>query len=120
MASVRLKHGASLLLDTGSPGNICGDCWSEEMANESQKGCGRVPEYSKRDRTMTCRGVGTGSQSTDWDVCHTIALGTRRLDTYTAPELRDSQTPGVLGQLSMKRLRTLIDTFTGVMCLVGP
>ena len=37
MASVRLEHGVSLLLDTGSPGNLCGSEWSNEMAAESQK-----------------------------------------------------------------------------------
>ena len=60
-----------------------------KLPGESQKIL-RHPEYEKRDRTMTCRGVGTGSQSTDWDVCHTIALGNGRLDTYSAPELPDS------------------------------
>ena len=86
MAAVPLKHGTSLLLDTGSPGNICGSEWSAEMAAEAQKALGLPPEYHQRDTTMTCRGVGTGSQSTDWDVRHHIALGIGRLDTYTAPE----------------------------------
>ena len=98
MASVRLKTGASLLVDTGSPGNLCGDEWSHEMATESTTKVNRTPEYAKRDRTLTCRGVGTGSQSSDWDVRHTIALGTGRLDTFTAPELPDSCTPGILGR----------------------
>ena len=59
MASVRLKNGVSLLLDTGSPGNLCSDEWSREMATQSIK-VNRTPEYAKRDRTLTCRGVGTG------------------------------------------------------------
>ena len=120
MASVRFKTGVPLLVDTGSPGNLCGDEWSREMTIESTHKVDRAPEYKKRDRTLTCRGVGTGSQSSDWDVRHTIALGTGRLDTFTAPELPDSCVPGILGQLSMKSLRTLIDTFTGVMYMVGP
>ena len=89
VASVRLPHGASLLVDMGSPGNLCGDGWSEEMAAESQR-IGRNPEHLKRDRTMTCRGIGAGAQSTDWDVRHSISLGNGRLDTYTAPELPNS------------------------------
>ena len=120
MASVRLKTGVSLLVDTGSPGNLCGDEWSHEMATESTSKVDRAPEYKKRDRTLTCRGVGTGSQSSDWDVRHTIALGTGRLDTFTAPELPDSCVPGILGQNSMENLRVLIDTFTGIMYMVGP
>ena len=90
------------------------------MATESTSKVDRAPEYKNRDRTLTCRGVGAGSQSSDWDVRHTIALGTGRLDTYTAPELPDSCVPGILGRLSMKGLRALLDTFTGVMYLVGP
>ena len=120
VASVRLKSGVSLLVDTGSPGNLCGDQWCNEMAIESTTKVNRTPEYAKRDRTLTCRGVGTGSQSSDWDVRHTIALGSGRLDTFTAPELPDSCVPGILGQLSMNSLRILIDTFTGVMYMVGP
>ena len=69
---------------------------------------------------MTCRGVGTGSQSTDWDVRHYISLGNGRIDTYTAPELPDSKTPALLGRISMARLRMLLDCFTGVAYMVGP
>ena len=39
----------------------------------------------------------------------------------TIPRQRlDAKTPALLGQRSMKKLRTLIDTFTGKMFLVGP
>ena len=69
---------------------------------------------------MTCRGIGTGSQSTDWDVEHAISLGNGRVDTYTAPELPDSNTPGILGRHSLRRRRTLIDTFNNVLYMVGP
>ncbi len=69
---------------------------------------------------MRCSGVGTGSHSTDWDVCQTISLGNGRLDTFAAPELPDSRTPALLGQHSMKAKRALIDMFTGVMDLNGP
>ena len=119
MASVRNPHGASLLVDTGSPNNLCGDAWSREMANESQR-IDRFPHYSKRDRTMTCKGIGTGSQPIDWDVEHAISLGNGRVDTYTAPELPDSNTPGILGRHSLRRRRTLIDTFSNVLYMVGP
>ena len=119
-ASVSFNHGAPLLVDTGSPGNICGDKWSEEMAFESQSKVGRSPEYKRRDQTMTCRGVGTGSQSTNWDVRHVISLGTGRLDTFTAPELPDSETPGILGRVSMRHHRMLLDTFSNAAYMVGP
>ena len=94
-ASVRLKKGMPLLIDFGSPGNLCGDGWSDGMAKASISKINRAPEYKQRDRTLTCRGVGTGAQSSDWDVRHTIALGNGRLDTFTAPELPDSDVPGI-------------------------
>ena len=43
VASVRLKNGVPLLVDTGSPGNLCGDEWSNEMATESTSKVGRTP-----------------------------------------------------------------------------
>ena len=89
------------------------------MATESQM-VNRTHEYAKRERTLTCRGVGTGSQSSDWDVRHTIALGSGCLDTFTAPEPPDSCVPGILGRNSMKNLHVLIDAFAGVMFMVGP
>ena len=67
VASVRLSSGVPLLVDTGSPGNLCGDECSGEMATESTRKVDRAPEYKKRDRTLTCRRVGTGSQSSDWE-----------------------------------------------------
>ena len=47
MASVRLKTGVPLLVDTGSPGNLCGDEWFFEMATESTKKVNRAPENAK-------------------------------------------------------------------------
>ena len=69
---------------------------------------------------MTCREIGAGSQSTDWDVRHQVAVGNGRIDNFTAPELPDSETPGILGRCSMKRLRCLIDAFEGRLYMVGP
>ena len=37
LASVWLPHGTSLLVDTGSPGNIVSDGWSEDHALELQR-----------------------------------------------------------------------------------
>ena len=109
------------MVDTGSPGNICGSEWSREHEAESIRH-GFYPEYTKRDKPMRCSGVGTGSQTADWNVRHRICLGTGdgRIDNYEAPELPDSKTPALLGQISMRKLRTLIDTFSHKMYLVGP
>ena len=77
-------------------------------------------DYIKRDRAMTCRGVGKGSQSIDWHARRYVSLGNGRVGTYTAPEVPDSKTPALLGRISMARLRMLLDTFTGVAYMVGP
>ena len=120
LASVRLPHGTSLLVDTGSPGNIVSDGWSEDHAIELQRAGLPNPYYTERTTPMICFGIGHGTQEAGWDVNHPICLGTSRLDNYTAPELPNAKTPALLGQRSMKKLRTFIDTFTGKMFLVGP
>ena len=116
---MRLPHGTSLLVDTGSPGNIVSDGWSEDHARELQRAGVPQPTYTERDKPMVCSGIGHGTQEANWDVTHPICLGARRLDECTAPELPDAKTPALLGQRSMKKLRTLIDIFTGQMYLVG-
>ena len=106
MASVRLPHGVSFLLDTGSPGNLCGSEWSKEMAREASK-YGLKPEYERRERPMTCRGIGTGSQTAEWDVKHPIMLGNGRVDSFGASELPNSRTPALLGRNSLRNYRSL-------------
>ena len=69
---------------------------------------------------MRCSGVGTGSQTADWNVRHRISLGDGRVDYYEAPELPDSKTPALLGQLSLGKLRAVTDSFTKRLYLVGP
>ena len=70
-------------------------------------------------KPLVCSGIGHGTQQADQKGHYKICLGSGRLDDYTAPELLNAQTPALLGQRSMKKLRTLIDTFTGKMFLVG-
>ena len=119
LASVRLPHGTSLLVDTGSPGNITSDGWSEDHSRELAKAGLTPPQYVQRSRPMVCSGIGHGTQQAEWDVVHPICLGAGRLDKYTAPELPNAETPALLGQRSMKALRTLIDTFTGKIFFIG-
>ena len=68
---------------------------------------------------VSCSAHGHATQQAEWKVSHPICLGSRRLDDYSAPELPNAQTPVFLGQGSMKKLRTLILTFTRNMYLVG-
>jgi len=120
LASVRLPHGTSLLVDTGSPNNITSSEWTKDHSRELRAAGLPDPSYEHRSKPMICSGIGHGTQEAAWNVAHTICLGNGRLDRYVAPELPDARTPALLGQRSMKSLRTLIDTFTGKMYLVGP
>ena len=120
LASVRLPHGTSLLVDTGSPSNITSSEWSKDHSRELHVAGLPDPSYDHRAKPMICSGIGYGTQEAACDVTHTICLGSGRLDRYVAPELPEAITPAILGQRSMKALRTLIDTFTGQMYLVGP
>ena len=62
MASVRISSGPALLVDTGSPGNVCGSEWSEEMASAAASAGREPPEYQKRGRPLAMSGIGAGSQ----------------------------------------------------------
>ena len=95
------------------------DGWSEDHALELQRAGLPDLAYSKRTKPMVCSGIGHGTQEAERDVTHPVCLGSGRLDEYTAPELPNAKTPALLGQRSMNKLRTLIDTSTGNMLLVG-
>jgi len=90
------------------------------MAAEAARAGQKSPEYTQRERPLRCSGVGTGSQTAEWDVLHRICLADGRVDCYKAPGLPNSKTPGLLGQISMANRRTLMDTFTKQMYLIGP
>ena len=106
-ASVRMdgRSGSVLLVDTGSPANICGPEWSREMARECLRAGINGPQYAQRDGPMTCSGIGKGSQQAHFDVTHSISVGDGRWGTYTAPELPDSRVPALWGQRAMKARR---------------
>ena len=114
------RSGNALLIDTGSPANIVGSEWSKEMTVECDRAGINWPTYAPRTVPLVCSGIGSGSQTTEWDVTHTISVGDGRYGTYTAPELPNSKVPALWGQRSMKEKRCLIDTFTGRIYLVGP
>ena len=120
LASVRLPHGTSLLVDTSSPSNIVSDGWSEDHALDLQRAGLPAPSNSERTVAMVCSGFGHVTREANWDVTHPVCLGTGRLDNFTAPELPNAKTSAPLGQRWMKKLRTLIDTSTGKMFFVGP
>ena len=77
VASVRMdgRQGSALLIDTGSPANICGSEWSREMAAECRRAGVNQPRYAPLSKPLTCSGIGKGSQQAHFDVTHTISVG---------------------------------------------
>jgi len=95
-------------------------------------------EWSKRMRTAAVRagrpdttsipmrnqlvvgGVGTGTQTATQKVVHRIGLAGGREANYKTPVLPNSGTPALLGQRSLRKMRALIDCFTGRLYFIGP
>ena len=103
--------GVGLLIDPGSPENLCGDQWSDEMqqaalaANRSQIKC------SDLARPLEVGGIGSGTQSAYQTGLHPIGLPDGTDAIYESPILPNSGTPALLGQRSLKRMRRVLDCF---------
>ena len=100
MASVRIEDGPALLVDAGSPGNVCGSEWSSEMAEAAQASGRPKPQYQRRQKPLVMSGIGTGSQVATHEVLHSVGLESGDA-LYRASELPNSSTPAILGQNSL-------------------
>jgi len=114
----------SLILDIGSPGNLGGDKWAKAVAMEAAK-AGKQPSYVKRDRPLSVSGVGHGSQSAPYDCNLPIALkhangNSISLGSITTPSVSDSDLPGLLGLIAMRKNRAILDLVDLKMYFVGP
>ena len=117
-----------LLLDIGSVGNLAGDQWVKSVALEAMRNGGN-PSYVPRERALNVSGVGRGTQVAQMD-CHLpIALRSTEDEvgqayvhhgSITIPALQDSATPGLLGLVSMRHNRTLLDTINNKVHFLGP
>ena len=122
LVKTRMKDypGEALLVDPGSPENLCGDEWSERVDQESARAGRTTSSYDTLQRPMEVGGVGTGSQTATHAVTHNIVLANGKEVKYTAPQLPKSGTPALLGQKSLKRMRAIIDCYNGTMYTIGP
>ena len=112
--------GVGLLIDPGSPENLCGDAWSNEM-QQAAIAAGRPPvEYKDLPRALEVGGIGVGTQSAHQSGLHAIGLPDGTDAAYEAPILPKSGTPALLGQRSLKRMRCLLDCFNGQLYRIGP
>jgi len=114
------KQGEALLVDPGSPENLCGDEWSHRQQLAAQTAGRPLATYKELSRTLTVGGVGTGTQSATHAVRVHLGMPGGKEGTYEAPELPNSSTPALLGQKSLKRFRSLIDCYNNQLFHIGP
>jgi hypothetical protein len=122
LVETRMKNreGEALLIDPGSPDNLCGDEWSERMRTAAVR-AGRPNTTSfPMQNPLEVGGIGTGTQTATQKVVHRIGLANGREANYETPVLPRSGTPALLGQRSLRKLRALIDCFTGRLYFIGP
>jgi hypothetical protein len=112
--------GIALLVDPGSPENLCGDQWSKEM-NEAALAANRSPiKYQDLPRPLEVGGIGSGTQSAYQSGLHNIGLTDGTDATYESPVLPNSGTPALLGQKSLKKMRAVLDCFNNKLYRIGP
>ena len=119
MASVRISDGPALLVDTGSPGNVCGSEWSAEMADAAQEAGRPGPRYQRRQKPLVMSGIGTGYLVATHEVLHAVGLPGSADALHKASELPESRTPGILGQNSLSEKGSFIDCAQKRMYAVG-
>ena len=120
LVKTRMKNhrGEGLLVDPGSPSNLCGDEWVKRQAAQA-RAFGMQEEYAKLQEPLEVGGIGTGSQSATSEVRLPIALTNGKLSSYAAPMLPNSSTPALLGQRTLKETRSLIDCYNKKLIHVG-
>ena len=96
------------------------DEWSKRMRTAAVR-AGRPDTTSIPMRNqLEVGGIGTGTQTATQKVVHRIGLAGGREANYKTPVLPNSGTPALLGQRSLRKMRALIDCFTGRLYLIGP
>ena len=113
-----------LLIDPGSVGNLCGEDWAKSVAEAAAQN-GFRPEYRRRDKPLSVRGVGSGSQLCTNDCFLPVAFKTadgRKLvkGNFTTPCVQQSHLPGLMGLKALRDNRAVIDIGKLEMYFSGP
>jgi hypothetical protein len=112
-----------LLIDTGAWGNLAGEKWLREQAEEAKQ---NLLKSSERllPTPLVIQGVGTGTQECQWEVTVPITLpradGGHSMDKYSSPSVPGSALPALLGLKSLVGHRAVIDCITKKLYLAGP
>ena len=112
--------GVALLVDPGSPENLCGDQWSTDMQNAALAANRPPIKYENLARPLEVGGIGSGTQSAYKSGQHCIGLSDGTDAVFTSPILPNSGTPALLGQKSLKRMRCVLDCFNNKLYMIGP
>ena len=112
--------GVALLVDPGSPENLCGDQWSTDMQNAALAANRPPIKYENLARPLEVGGIGSGTQSAYKSGQHCIGLSDGTDAVFTSPILPNSGTPALLGQKSLKRMRCVLDCFQNKLYMIGP
>ena len=97
--------GVALLVDPGSPENLCGDQWSNEMQAAAIAAGRPHIKYTDLARPLEVGGIGSGTQKAHQSGLHPIGLTDGTEAVYDSPILPNSGTPALLGQKSLKKMR---------------
>ena len=113
------RGGEAMLIDPGSPGNLCGSRWSDRQAAECRKAGEEAPTHQDID-PFVVGGVGAKPQTCHHKTRHRIGLDDGSTGSYEAPVIPDSDVPALMGLEALERHRSLIDTYMRKLILVGP
>ena len=116
------RHDGSvgLLVDPGAHANLSGSCTLDHMAHEVNSKL----KKSLMTNPLPVEGVGKKSQIANQSARVEMAVVDHNGEpvdaSYCAPLIADSQLPPLLGNKTLRRLRTLLDLGDGRMIVPGP
>ena len=124
MFNTKLADGSqALLLDIGSVGNLMCYGWARQQALLAA-GQGLQSEEIERDKPLRVSGVGHGHKVCNKDgvvpICLRDTEDCRATGTFEAPLLEGEDMPALFGRVSLQRARSLIDTITNKVYMLGP
>ena len=100
---MKSKPGEALLVDPGSPENLCGDAWSRRMQQAATDAGRPNATYTPLAQKLEVGGVGTGTQTATHAVKVAIGLPGGIEGTFEAPEIPNSTIPALLGQKALMK-----------------
>ena len=121
------RPGCSLLIDTGSPTNLMSDSFKRELEIACNEYGVTEPKFRRREKPLRVGGIGSGTQTAEFDAKFSIGINQRIQDTaypkfaeFASPVLPNSDVPGIIGQSSLRKNRAILVCFNLRMYTIGP